>query len=125
MSLFSRSSKEYRFNNLEELKMEKFNLQLRIQLLKEEMGRSATDVRNDVGKLALKTLAVPVAAKVFSLVYEKFVVSSESVAENEGTNWVAAIPSILKGVKQGLDIYDRIAEEYQFTDNQLFEEEIF
>jgi hypothetical protein len=124
MSLFSKRSKEYRFNSLEELQMEKFQLQLRMQLLKEDMSRSATEVRNETGKLALKTLAVPVAAKVFSLVYEKFVVSTSESSENGDNNWIAAIPSILKGVKQGLDIYDRIAAEYQSAENNQFEEEL-
>jgi hypothetical protein len=125
MSLFSKSSKDYRFNSLEELQLEKFKLQLRIQLLKEEMSRSAVEVQHGVGKLAIQTLAVPVAAKVFSMVYQKFITSDSESMDGAQSNWVAAIPSILRGVKQGLDIYDRIAEEYQYTQNELSEEDIY
>ena len=115
------SKKDYRFNSLEELQFEKYQLQLRIQLLKEDLRSSAVDVRNSVGVLALKSLAVPVAAKIFTVVYQQFV-SNDMNNEGAGENtWLSAIPSILKGVKQGLDIYDRVASEYQTNTSFQYE----
>ena len=119
MNLFS--NKDYRFDSLEELQMEKFQLQLRIQLLKEDLKKSAVDVRNSLGIVALKGLAIPVAAKIFTVVYQQFVSPGADQPENSANeSRVSAIPSILKGIKQGLDIYERVTAEYNYSHNSDF-----
>ncbi|MEZ4947865.1 MAG: hypothetical protein R2784_00440 [Saprospiraceae bacterium] len=92
--------------------MEKFQLQLQMQLLKEEMKTTSSGLKHDLGMLGLKALLVPVAAKTFTSALHMF--SSEtSESEEEGSNgFASSIPSILKGIKYGLDIYDKFSEEY-------------
>jgi hypothetical protein len=111
MSIFS--NKDYRFKNLEELQMEKFQLQLQLQLLKEEMKRSATGLKHDFGVLGLKALLVPVAAKTFSSAINLFSSENGKNESDESNGFISSIPSILKGIKYGLDIYDKFSEEYQ------------